>query len=107
MAAPPSSSDASFRPVSGPPRPIAMATPRTPIRTPAIRFHLAGSLATKSPETMTLMKAVLAFTIEARPPVTNCWPQAIRVKGMTLLSAPIIIAISQKRPLAGSLSPST
>ena len=56
------------------PKPMATATPRTPIRTPAIRFHLAGSPATKTPDTMTLMKAVLAFTMEARPPVTNCWP---------------------------------
>ena len=35
---------------------------------PAMRFHLAGSLATKIPEMMTPMKAVLALTIEARPP---------------------------------------
>ena len=79
-----------------------MATPVTPIITPTTLFQVAGSVDKKRPETITPMKAVFAFTIEAIPPVTYNWPKAIKLKGKKLFRTPITMTEIQKRNFIGN-----
>ncbi len=73
--------------------PTAIETPKTPIKTPRTLVVVNFSFFKKIEATIIVKKDVLAFSIEANPPVVNCCPTAISEKGSMLLIRPMIVRL--------------
>ncbi len=80
-------------------------TPAKPMSTPTTRAGVMRSSSVKRWATMTVKNGVVALRIEASPPAIWVWPQAMRLKGTTLLRTPIAAKAAHMRRSPGTRRP--